>query len=563
MIFPTPRWRLARIAAALDLPPPRQWPWLLAAILALAAAVRLWAALQHEALGQSDAYAHLQFLSDALTTGKLRHGLYPPLYHHLLAIPIQWFEWEPYEVVRWAGAVFGTALVGTIFALARRAFGTHAALWSAFLVAACPAFHHLQKTGVGAFPTQLGLLLLPALLWAWTRAFEGSWRAAMGFGLILAAMVGGAPMTLADMMPVFAADILHRARHRAPPAARAMVYGGLIAAGAGLVALLWRAGRPTVLLSILRAISETTGDSAQSASAKWARIVLAYVRPKRMYVGPPAVMFAAVGVLVVLAGAFVWAQRNNRPAARLLAIWGLTAWVQTVFGVWQFSLYWRAGWALLLALALWAGVGFAVLMRVGPALIGRAVAALTLASAVASFVFPPTPPPHLSAAEDDVVRFARNLRNWHERGRCGDNVEWARELAGATRVAIWSRPYFGTPNFQGEPLHAFLERLDRIELRTLRPEEAERIEWPADRAVAILLDDRAVPPPPTWATRLSNPALAHDFERNRERMLDAARALRKRTDEAERAGRRLRRYLCPHGLEILWIHPDRDIGHEP
>lgn len=88
-VFPafTPAWNAllllpfallaSRIASRIAAREPRQKnaadPWLIPLLL-LAFTVRILSPLRHMALGQSDAYSHLQFLRDMVTTGQLRHS---------------------------------------------------------------------------------------------------------------------------------------------------------------------------------------------------------------------------------------------------------------------------------------------------------------------------------------------------------------------------------------------------------------------------------------------------------------------------------------------------------
>ena len=107
-------------------------------ILAAAFLIRSIHPLQTLALGQSDAYAHLNFLRDIVEQGRLNVPVYPPGYHWLLALPVLIFNIDPYQIARFAGAFFGTALVLAIYVLLYRRFNRRAALFGSFCAGCIP-----------------------------------------------------------------------------------------------------------------------------------------------------------------------------------------------------------------------------------------------------------------------------------------------------------------------------------------------------------------------------------------------------------------------------------------
>jgi len=365
------------------------------------------------------------------------------------------------------------------------------------------------------------------------------------------------PVMLLDLLPLLALDLVLHRRGRFAPPLRLLVISGLALAAAGAAVVFLRGLGPP-LIRTLGVMAGLPSPEGQPPAAALGNIFWALIRPKRW--GLPGGLAGAGAAVLGLGGVIaVWRLRDAPTAARLVALWGLLAWAQTVFGVFQFALYWRAGWTLLTALAIGLGAWLEAFPRGRPpwARAGGVAQSLTLASAVFSFLFPPAPQPHLSAAEDDLVRFALELRAWHDGTRIGRSPSWINELAGADHVAVWTRVYFGNPDLQGEPLHAFLENRTRIRLHALRPEDVPRLEWPTDCPSIVVLDDRVVPVRPSWASRLANPALTRDFEQGRARWMEAGRRLRECAEAAERAGWTVRRYQYPHGLEILWLHPPR------
>ena len=66
--------------------------FLLIGLIILAVTVRSIHPLQHMALGQSDAYSHLQFLRNIVDSGFIHNVMYPPGYHWILALPTAAFH---------------------------------------------------------------------------------------------------------------------------------------------------------------------------------------------------------------------------------------------------------------------------------------------------------------------------------------------------------------------------------------------------------------------------------------------------------------------------------------
>ena len=138
----------------------------------LAVAVRSIDPIQHMALGQSDAYSHLQFLRNVMDTGFVHNVMYPPGYHWILSLPTAAFHLDPYLVARYGGAFFGAGLVLAVYVFVKSVASQPAPIFSAFFVSCFPGLYLLQKTGVGAFANQLGLFFIPVVFYFYIMTEE-------------------------------------------------------------------------------------------------------------------------------------------------------------------------------------------------------------------------------------------------------------------------------------------------------------------------------------------------------------------------------------------------------
>lgn len=548
------------------LPRCREMVWL-GVILCLAFVVRMLGPLREPALGQTDAYGHLQFLQDILQSGRLRHPLYPPAYYWLLSVPVRIFRLDPYVTVRFAGAFFGLGLVAGVHVLARAAFGRRAALWSALLVAAFPAFHWLQKTGVGAYPSQLGLFLLPLLLVCWDGAMRRGGWALGGFAALSVLLATSVPMMLLDMLPFLAFDFGRRAIGRGINRSAWVAAISSAAAMAGM--LIWigsQGGVDEILKTAAHVSGVPASEQAAPIAALW-QIALTYMMPERW--GPQGRWFQAAAwivgiVLLTISLRYRRAAVTANPVAgvcdrgmgTMIAWWALFTWSQTVFGVFQFSLYMRAGWLLLIALALWGGwLTVWIGDRLAAGLPRWTWYTVIAAASLLTLGRPPAPVPHLSPAESDLVTAARQLDAWSDGRRPAPAFEWLLEIPDSRPVVVWSRPYTDFPGGQGDPLHALLEGSRRIEVRTVETGMTgeTRFEHGADHI--IFLDDRASWRHDPGLMRVVAPHLEQDFERMRTRLMKGSHALRNRTDAVSPETWCRTVYPLPQGLEIVHLFP--------
>jgi len=168
--------------------------WVLLAVLVLAWVVRMIHPLQTWALGQSDAYSHLGFLRDVLERGQVGNGDYPPAYSWVMAFPACLMHGHPYWMSRFGGAFFGMGMTLGVYVFLSQLKNRATGISAAALLAGCPVFWMLQKTGVGSFANQMGLLLIPAVLWAYASGRRG-WLV-----LTLAALALSVPMMLLHLL---------------------------------------------------------------------------------------------------------------------------------------------------------------------------------------------------------------------------------------------------------------------------------------------------------------------------------------------------------------------------
>ena len=372
---------------------------LLLAILFLAWTVRIIHPLQTWALGQSDAYSHLGFLMDVLARGRVGNPEYPPAYSWVLAFPAWLIADHPYWMARFGGAIFGAGLTLGVYALLAQVRGRPAGLAGAALVAGCPAFFLLQKTGVGCFANQLGLILIPAALWAYASGRRG-WLV-----LALAALAVSVPMMLLHVVILLAILVLldREAGRKRFALLALLLLAFLLVLGIGLC-------RPVE--HGLRIAWALTGrlDLARQPGAGWGAVLRTlaadFISVKRLGYASGLLNGLAGATAAVFALALAGGWRKRDAAWRLVGAWGLLASLNLHFGLLQFTNYQREGWSLLIAAAALGGLALDALRRRWTRPIWQRTLGAGLAlAALAGLAFPPA---HLIAAgeaEADVVRF--------------------------------------------------------------------------------------------------------------------------------------------------------------
>jgi hypothetical protein len=498
---------------------------------------------------------HLQYLTDMLHAGRLTHPFYPSGYYRIVTIPMRALGLDPYAVARFSGAFFGTGLVLALYVLANRAFDRRTALWTAFLVAGFPAFHWLQKTGIGAYPSTLGLLCLPVILLGWDAVMRRGPRSLPGLAAGLMLLASAVPMMLLDLLPFLALDFCFRcARREVTRSAWIAVVG---------VAVLFPVVLGVMLASVDLAVLVDTGTviaglppspAGTGAVANVLRVAWAYAAPER-YSPAGWLFFVGAWGLGVTLGVAWYAVRRRSALVRTLVSWAMFTWVQTVFGVFQFEQYMRAGWPLLMALSVLGGWAVSTMgERLHPRL-RHAAHAVLISSALWSLVIPPLPRPHLSLAESDLVETALQLAAWSAGRPVAPAFAWIETLP-PRGVTVWSRPYTGSPDHVGEPLHALLDACGRITLRTVAAGDVGGVLFDPGGEHLLLLDDGGLAERQLGLMHVVNPSLSSKFLRMRGQYLDISRALREKAIQTSQvAGWRMDVYMQPQGLAIIRLRP--------
>lgn len=377
--------------------------WTLGAILLLAAAVRAIHPLQTWALGQSDAYSHLGFLTNVLTHGKVANEAYPPGYAWVMAFPAWVSHIPPYWTARFGGIFFGVGLALGVYAFTAHIKNKTAALAAAALLAGCPIFYLIQKTGVGSFANQLGLLLLIAALWAFTE------RRHVLLALSGAALAMSVPMMLIHLTILLALWIVAERR-----SARGYIglLGILLLMGAGLLLITTRI--PTERGMAIAAMLTGQYSLLKQSEPSWIEIfrVLGadFLSVKRIGYGSWALNGAAIAGTGLFVAALIAGIRKKDIAWRLVGLWGLLTSLNLHLGWLQFSDYQREGWSFLLALACLGGLVIDALWRWCPSRQWRTGWALAIAAAsLSGLALPPAHAIMAGPAESDVVKYLLGL----------------------------------------------------------------------------------------------------------------------------------------------------------
>jgi len=541
---------------------------MLVLFLAAGGVLRAIHPLRTQALGQSDAYSHLQFLCDILGHGRLRHVLYPPGYHWMLALPTTIFRLDPYVMARYAGGFFGLLTVLVLYRLARQFGGQRQALWTAYLAACFPGALLLIKTGVGSFANQAGLLLLPAIFHEYLALIRGDGRRHIAPLLIcLAGLAVSVPLMVVDVALVFLAEraITWACGERTWSRAVLWALGAAALAGGLIVFHLTTAGAEHLAPTVRMLTGREGGPDLLGAMRV---VAVDFMRVKRVGFSATTLNLACVGFALLFAGVLTAGCHCRNRAWMVMATWGLLATLQTALGVLQFTAYQRAGWQLLLC-AVWAGgllIG-AVHQAVEQVRWARSVlvgGAVVLG--LVSFARPPAHAPHVSAAESEIVAVVRCLsyRELVQTGtapprtvsvpRC-DALSAA--LADDNPVTVLARRFSGYQGNQGDPVHAARVHGSRLGIVSVGAGEAPPM---LDRGVqyVVLIDDSLRAPGSGGAFARIDDAAARQLAATREELERANLTLRGLLATSRAAGWTTRKLRAGPPLEIhlLRLNPD-------
>ncbi|MCS6771009.1 MAG: hypothetical protein NZ740_03165 [Kiritimatiellae bacterium] len=524
---------------------------LLPALSAMAVAVRWIHPLETWALGQSDAYTHLLFIREILQGGRLSNPIYPPGYSWVMALPALAFGIDPYWIARFGGAFYGLGLILATHALAETWFGRCAGRITVGIVAGCPLLWPLLKTGVGAFANQAGLFAIPVVWLALARLHDrrGDRSAAatlVFIGLLLGCAVPMMLLQVACLTALVGLMGVFRSRRFLATACLAgfclipgvVLTGGHLAAAGGAA----RSQTPAYLSGDdVGAVvnQEEAPHELDWSSDQLVRLAADFFRIKRMGFGDwlPDLLAAGAGGIFTLILARGLLARSF--IETVLGAWGGLTLIQTWTGFMQFTAYQREGWSLLLACAMVAGYLVRQMEGLKPVLIGhpRWCSAAALLLAASGLVLPPTHTVFGSAAEHEIVAFARAVggdpiarSGWRDLATL-----WA-EIDRSPNIMMVCRRISGFGNDIGDPLFAFSSPRIRVVRQIDGP--------PGDGLLLALLDETTAPPDLGGSImRRLQPELVESFEQNR------ARA----AEENNRLERSLRRWGAP--LEDLALSP--------
>lgn len=472
-------------------------------ILLLGVALRLLHPLSTWALGQSDAYTHLQMFRSVLAQGRLSGFTYPPAYAWLMTMPAGLLRMDPYVFARFGGAFFGGGLVLAVYVLLHKGYRDPRAAWiGAFLLACFPAWNLLIKTGVGAFANQAGLFFLPFLVGGIVLVARPELVVTGGLILVLSlsALLVCVPMMSLHMVAVLLAGLIVAGFFRLSLLPRRWTHGVLgISLAGGVVLIILTLAKPDLLAQM--AVVLTTADETQatqvaphtiSVGQSLHMLVRDYVSLKR--VGTGLLLYDGVFVLLGLlfGGAVVYGVRARRSEWVLLGCWGAVAAVQTATGMLQFTAYQREGWSLMLAAACLAAlVGSRLYAAVAVLRIPMVV--VFAVSVLWAFRFPPAHRLTNSSAEDTIVQMVRMFQFYPELTPARDPAvkgfhQFATDhLLAGQQVSFISRPYM-----QEHMLSAVMGQNHRISL-TKRDIWRVYDLWMKQSTQAFVLLDRFAP----------------------------------------------------------------------
>ncbi|MDA1082522.1 MAG: hypothetical protein O2973_12800 [Gemmatimonadetes bacterium] len=384
--------------------------------------------LQVSALGQSDAYSHLTFIWDVIGSGKIRNQIYPSGYHWVMALPCLTAKTDPYLVARYGGAFSALLLMLAVGSIAAVGSRVRAGVMAAVLISFFPGFLLLAKTNVGAFPNQIGLVLIVVILRSWLAVLEnheGSRPSeCMALALYLAGLAATVPLMLVPVAICIAAErvtalwIDRRDWWRKiaillgvaiPVVCLLLVQFLLVRAG-------WRVASVDHVIAP-RAAQQATHHAPEAAGLRkavlespYAGLLFDFLMLKRVGLQAWPLNLIAMVMGAAFLGTIMVGLRSRSSPLTLLGLWGVLCTVQTATGVFQFTNYQRAGWMLLICCGWFGGTVYDAACRMLPRRVWVTLTAVGLAVCLAlAFRRTPRHVNIMSSAEDDVVDVLRQV----------------------------------------------------------------------------------------------------------------------------------------------------------
>ncbi len=500
-------------------------------LLILAIAVRSIHPLQHMALGQSDAYSHLHFLRDVVDRGFVNNVMYPPGYHWILALPTAVFHLDPYLVARYGGAFFGAGLVLAVYVLVKSIAGNPAAIFSAFLVSCFPGLNLLLKTGVGAFPNQLGLFFIPVVFYFYIITEEKilgkSPKAYTLLALCLMGLSISVPMMLIhvllilciirmvlfiirrdkwllqtgilalSILPAIILLSLHLL-HAGPVHQQETIK--VITAGASINSVPSLPGETSEGISQFP-LPDPTRHLKTILNHPAMNLLFDFFSGKRWGVGHIAVNTIGFLILIISGINILWGFKGGGMGWAVLGFWGVIASLQTMTGILQFSGYQREGWSLMIAAACLSGIIGGTIYSWGErwVIFKAAVVIAVLLSISGSFIYPPVHELRASCAEDEIIQVARDVsyryienRYWSIADRPIENDPgYLSAFSSRLPLTIITRKMTGWHYYdQGELIPTVIHPSKKMQVMIISSEVAGKNFFEKNRQYFVLIDKK-------------------------------------------------------------------------
>ena len=410
--------------------------------------------LQVGYLGQSDAYTHLNYVRNIIDLGYLINPMYPPGYHWIMALPSLVLAIDPYQTVRFGGALFGTALVLAIYVLLDQTVSRRAAQFGSFCAAAFPGMNLLMKTGVGAFANQFGLLLVPVVLLFYILIVTGRGKKendSIFLTISSCGLAAAVPMMLIHLLLIIGFErlVMLISNRRRWPINTLHIAGLLLPAlllftfHIGHVGADQRFRTAEMMTSYsgkkntaIEVIAERVEQKiSQNKRQKWKiasvvvqspyfKLLSDYSSVKRKGFGNLKIDLLALVLAILFLILLMIGLLRKVNSYIVLGLWGLLTNIQASTGFLQFSSYQREGWSLLIATCCLSGILASSAYRFVEhiRLFRMAVIGAMAASFSWCVVHPPFHFPIWSSAENELVKTIRSLaiKPWLQPDVCKD-----------------------------------------------------------------------------------------------------------------------------------------------
>jgi len=136
---------------------------LLLFVLCIGSYMRLYDPVEHIALGNVDFYKHLYFLKNTASGGVF--ASYPRGLHIILALIYFVSNVNFYDIIRFAGALFGILSIGAVYCFMKQTFGKGAGIFATLFYSGFTIFNLLNVEQTGSWPTGFCFLLIPLLFY--------------------------------------------------------------------------------------------------------------------------------------------------------------------------------------------------------------------------------------------------------------------------------------------------------------------------------------------------------------------------------------------------------------